>query len=106
MRVLLDECVPRKIKNHLGGHDFRTVPEMGWGSKRNSELLQLAAGKFDALITVDRSFAVQQNRSSDPVAIVLLAARSNRLVDLLPLVPQVEQALSEVKPGEVRRIRA
>jgi hypothetical protein len=43
MRVLLDECLPRKLKNDLSGHDVRTVPEMGWAGKKNGELLQLAA---------------------------------------------------------------
>jgi predicted nuclease of predicted toxin-antitoxin system len=43
MRVLLDECLPRKLKNDLPGHAARTVPEMGWAGKKNGELLQLAA---------------------------------------------------------------
>jgi hypothetical protein len=43
MRVLLDECLPRKLKNDLAGHDVRTVPDMGWAGKKNGELLQLAA---------------------------------------------------------------
>lgn len=30
MRVLLDECVPRKLRRELPGHEVRTVAEMGW----------------------------------------------------------------------------
>ena len=41
MRVLLDECLPRRLKREIVGHDARTVPEMGWASKRNGELLAL-----------------------------------------------------------------
>ena len=29
MRLLLDECLPRKLKGGLPGHDVKTVPEMG-----------------------------------------------------------------------------
>ena len=45
MRVLLDECLPRRLKRELVGHDAKTVPEMGWASKRNGELLALAAAE-------------------------------------------------------------
>jgi len=42
MKLLLDECVPRKFKNHLPGHECQTVPEAGLGGKKNGELLSLA----------------------------------------------------------------
>jgi hypothetical protein len=42
VRILLDECLPRRLKRDLVGHDMRTVPDMGWASKRNGELLGLA----------------------------------------------------------------
>jgi hypothetical protein len=56
MRLLLDECVPRPLKQDLVGHDVHHVVDMGWSSKRNGELLQLmVAAGFDALLTVDQS---------------------------------------------------
>jgi len=106
MRVLLDECVPRKLKNELAGHDVRTVPEMGWAGKRNSELLQLATGQFDILLTVDRRFAYQKNISGLQIAILLLTARTNRFADLQPLMPKVQSALANVQTGQVTHIRA
>jgi hypothetical protein len=51
MRVLLDECLPRRLKTVLGGHDVQTVPEAGWGGKKNGDLLRLAAAGFDAFVT-------------------------------------------------------
>lgn len=84
MRVLLDECLPRKLKRELEGHDVRTVPEMGWASRKNGELLRLAATEFDVLLTVDRSLFYQQNLRDLPIAIISLRAKSNRLVDLQP----------------------
>jgi hypothetical protein len=39
MKLLLDECLPRKLKNHIPGHECRTVPECGWAGKKNGELL-------------------------------------------------------------------
>ena len=56
MRVLLDECVPRRLRRELTGHDVRTVPEMGWAGKKNGELIRSMTGQgFKVLITVDRN---------------------------------------------------
>jgi len=82
VRVLLDECVPRRLKHELVGHDVRTAPEMGWASKRNGELLRLAEREFDAFLTVDRKLQHQQNLSTFPIAIIVMLARTNTLLDL------------------------
>jgi hypothetical protein len=42
MKVLLDECIPRKLKNSLQGHDCQTVPEAGLAGQKNGALLSLA----------------------------------------------------------------
>ena len=54
MRILLDECVPRRFCRELPEHEVRTVPEMGWASFKNGALLAAASGKFDALVTTDQ----------------------------------------------------
>ena len=106
MRVLLDECLPRRLKLHFPGHEVTTVPEAGWAGRTNGDLLELMAGHFDIFITVDRGIAFQQELAGRPFAVLLLQARSNRLGDLLPLVPAVLQALDAVQPGDVVRIGA
>ena len=47
MRLLLDESLPKKLKARLAPHEVRAVPEMGWASKSNGELLRLAEQQFD-----------------------------------------------------------
>ena len=59
MKVLLDECLPRKLENDLPGHDVSTVPEMQWRGLKNGELLKQASGRFDVFITVDRNLSFQ-----------------------------------------------
>lgn len=61
-------------------------------------------GKFDVHVTVDKSMRFQQRLHDRPLSVALLRARSNRLVDLLPLVPALLQALDQIKPGEVHEI--
>jgi hypothetical protein len=55
-RVLVDECVPRPLQPDLTAFDARSVQEMGWAGVKNGALIELAAGQFDAIFTVDREF--------------------------------------------------
>ena len=101
MRIVLDECVPRPLRRELPGHDVRTVPEMGWSGKRNSELMQLiGAAGFDVFLTVDQNLRHQQNLKGAGFAIVVLRAYSNRLADLAPLMPSVQTVLATIHAGD------
>lgn len=104
MRVLLDECLPRKLKTELAGHEVRTAQEEGWAGLKNGELLQVASLRFDVLLTVDRNLAIQQNLAGVGIAVLAMVAKGNRLADLRPLMPQVLEALKSAKPGEVIRV--
>jgi hypothetical protein len=101
VRVLLDECLPRRLKHDLVGHDVRTAPELGWASKSNGELLALATGEFDVFVTADRNLSYQQDVSAFDIAIVVLVARSNSLDELRELVPQLLKAFTLAKRGAV-----
>jgi hypothetical protein len=103
MRVLLDECLPRRLKNFISGHEVSTVPEAGWAGKSNGELLSAAGGRFDVFVTVDRNLPAQQDLGSG-VAVVVLAAHSNRLQDLEPLVPALLDVLETIARGQLVRL--
>jgi predicted nuclease of predicted toxin-antitoxin system len=70
MRVLLDECLPRRLTQALPGHDVRTVADMRWAGRTNGELLRLAADQFDVFVTVDRNIQYQQNAPSLELGVV------------------------------------
>ena len=61
MKILLDACVPRRLRDRLSGHEVRTAPDMGWGDLNNGALLDAMAGQFDALVTVDKRLPEQQH---------------------------------------------
>lgn len=98
MRLLLDESMPVRLRNHLRGHQVSTASEMGWAGAKNGQLLTLAAKRFDAFVTVDRNMQYQQNLHTLPIAVIVLTARSNSLSALLPLVPKLEAALISLQP--------
>ncbi len=101
MKVLLDECLPRKLKGELRGFDVQTVPEKGWAGTKNGALLRLMAGQFDVFITIDGNLPSQQNLTKLRIALVVLKANNNTYAALLPLMEQVTMALGEIQPGDV-----
>ena len=59
MKVPLDECQPRKLKNEFAIHDVVTVPEMGWAGMKNGDLLRLAESTFDVFVTADQTISAE-----------------------------------------------
>ena len=106
MRVLLDECLPRKLGPLIVGHQVVTVPQAGLAGLKNGALLLQAGGRFDVLVTIDQSIPNQQNLAAAKIALVQLAAVSNALESLTPLVPELLAVLPSVIPGQVYCISA
>jgi hypothetical protein len=103
MRVLLDECLPRRFKQSLPGHECHTVPETGWSGRKNGELLSFAerAG-FDVFLTMDRGLPYEQQLAGRGITVII--ARSNRLADLVPLAPACLSYMTSI--GAARLIHA
>ena len=104
--MLLDECVDRRLASDIRGHQVKTVPEAGWAALQNGDLLSRAQHEFDVIVTTDRNLPFQQDLSRFAIAVIVLRARSNRVVDLRHLVTQLLEALPVAKRGEVTWIGA
>lgn len=102
MKLLLDECAPKRLRNDFPGHEIRTLDEVGLKGLKNGALLSAAVGQgFDALITVDRRMPFQQNLAQLNLALVILVATPCRYEQLKLLVPNALGALKDIKPGEI-----
>jgi predicted nuclease of predicted toxin-antitoxin system len=103
MRLLLDECVPRKVKFLLadGGHECETVRDAGFSGKENGELLALAKQHFEVLVTIDKNIRYQQNVTGRNIAILIIRPASNDLDDIQPHVPHALLTLQSLKPGQI-----
>ena len=104
MRILLDESLPRRLSRELAGHSVRTVSEVGWSSVENGELLRRAAGQFDVFVTADQNLQFQQNLGALPLTVITLVARTNKLEDLRPLVPELLKRLATLQGRTFVRI--
>jgi len=106
MKVLLDECLPKKLKRDFVGYEVNTVPEMGWAGIKNGALLNLAAPSFDVFITIDNNLRYQQNLKTIPLVIVILNAKDSKLETLRPLIPSVLSALETSQTEQVLEFKA
>lgn len=105
-RVLLDECLPKKLQREFPDCAVAMVQEMGWAGKKNGELMKVARGQFDILVTSDQNLRYQQNLTYADIGVIVLIAMSNRMEALKPLMPKANEALQRIKPGEVIQIEA
>ncbi|MFI5098059.1 MAG: DUF5615 family PIN-like protein [Candidatus Acidiferrales bacterium] len=106
MRILIDECLPAALKGTLTalGQECETVRRAGYGAKKNGELLSIAGGRWDVLLTSDRNIKYQQSMAGRNVSILILCAKSNRMKDLLPLMPLCAEALLSIRAGQVAEV--
>jgi len=59
MKILLDECVTKRLKPYLPGHEVLTVTEKRWNGLKNGQLLEKAVeDNFDLLLTIDKNIIV------------------------------------------------
>jgi predicted nuclease of predicted toxin-antitoxin system len=97
MKILLDESLPRKLRNDFGDdHEVWTVRDKGWLSKKNGELLKLMIDDgFHLFVTADRNIQYQQNVGKLPIRIAVLCASDNRRMTLQSLIPNLFKRISE-----------
>lgn len=105
MKLLLDECVPKRLRNHFSSHEIWTVEEVGLKGLKNGDLLRAAAEHFDVVITVDRRMPTQQNVSQFNLALIVLVAKPCRYAQLKLLVPRVLEYLRTIKTGDIITIQ-
>ena len=94
MRLLLDENLPKRLKQDFSDHEIFTVRDKGWNGKKNGELLTLMISEnFDALLTFDRNLRYQQNFQKFSLPVLVLSAADNSYLTLSKIVPKIKETL-------------
>jgi predicted nuclease of predicted toxin-antitoxin system len=105
MRILIDECLPRRLKGWFESHDCQTVPEASLSDKKNGELLAIAERQgFEIFLTMDKGLGYEQNLTGRRIAVIVLRAKSNRMADLTPLVDECVSKMRSIESGQIARI--
>jgi predicted nuclease of predicted toxin-antitoxin system len=105
MKLLLDKCMPRRLKREFVEHQVLTVNDAGLKGLKNGELLRVAAAQnFDAMLTVDKNLTYQQNAPDFRVAVLVIDAKGNSYEMLKPFASKILEALKTIKSGEIVRV--
>ena len=104
MKVILDECLPRRILRDLSDHSATTVPRQGWAGITNGVLLERVEPEFDVFITMDSNIMHQQNMDELKVCLVVLHGTNSNYETLQPLVPEIRLAVDHAKSGSIIHI--
>jgi hypothetical protein len=81
-----------------------TVQGLGWAGTKNGVLLKRAGDVCDVFISMDGNIEHQQNLTHFSFGVVIVEAPSNRMEDLVPVVPELLKAIAASRPGEVRHV--
>jgi hypothetical protein len=97
VKILLDENLPRPLKQFFQADEITTVQEVGWTGLKNGELLARAEGMFDVFVLADKNLCYQQNLVGRRLAIVELP--TNRWPMLQQMAQKIVTAVHEIRPG-------
>jgi predicted nuclease of predicted toxin-antitoxin system len=102
MKILLDECITRRLKTFFTPeHSVHTVVEMGWSGVKNGKLLALCIEhSFDVLLTIDKNLVFQQNTRSLGITVCVFDTPSSKIEELLKFLPDFERMSKEFQKGE------
>ena len=102
MKILLDECVTKKLKIYLKDFEVYTVNELGWNGAKNGKLMTLCVeNAFDILLTIDKNMAYQQNMDKYKVSIAVLNAATSKIEELSLFIPAFILQAPALEPHKV-----
>ncbi|MEI7998279.1 MAG: DUF5615 family PIN-like protein [Candidatus Omnitrophota bacterium] len=105
LRILIDECLDRRLAKEISSFHVKTVPQMGWSGLMNGKLLTNAQAHFDVFITSDQNLSYQHNLDKYQIAVIVLCPIRNRMEDLKLLMPSLLKALTKPSGGKAKYIR-
>ena len=98
MKVLLDACTPRPLRDFLPDHSVQTAREMGWGQLKNGDLLREAEKQFEALISTDQNLKYPQKVVGRKLAILVLP--TNDWPTIRSRATEVAEKVATLKLGD------
>jgi predicted nuclease of predicted toxin-antitoxin system len=98
MKILLDECVTKRLKKYLDEFEVFTVRELELSGIKNGKLMTYCVGnKFDILLTIDKNMMHQQNLDRYPVTIVVLNCYTSKIEELITFLPSFKLQVESLK---------
>ena len=98
MKILLDECVTKRLKKYLEEFEVFTVRELELSGIKNGKLMAYCVeNKFDILLTIDKNLMHQQNLDKYPVTIVVLNCFTSKIEELITFLPSFKSQVETLQ---------
>ena len=99
IKILIDECLDRRLAKEIPTAIVKTVPQMGWAGLKNGKLLEKAQGHFDIFVTSDQNLSFQQNLLRLKITVIVLCPATSKIEDLKLLIPKLLKEFVAPKHG-------
>jgi len=107
MKIIIDECLPKRITQFFPEDEVWTVPQIGLGGSKDNVLLdELDARDIEVFVTIDGNIEYQQQFKNRVFGTVIIRAVSNRFSDLLHSKDDLLEAVKNVTSGNIIHISA
>jgi len=98
MKILLDECVTKRLKNHLPEFDVFTVRKLNLSGIKNGKLMTYCVeNNFDILLTIDNNLIYQQNLDKYPLTIAVLNCFTSKIEELITFLPSFKLQVDKLE---------
>ena len=105
MKIIIDECLPKRVTLFFKKDTAYTVPQIGLSGSKDTELLEeLDKRGIDIFITIDGNIEYQQQFLKRTFGTVVILAVSNRFADLEHLKDKILEAVYSVSKGEIEHV--
>jgi predicted nuclease of predicted toxin-antitoxin system len=98
MKILLDECVTKRLKKYLEEFEVFTVRELGLSGIKNGKLMTYCVeNQFDIILTIDKNLMYQLNLDKYPVIIVVLNCFTSKIEELITFLPSFKSQVETLQ---------
>lgn len=98
MKILLDECVTKRLKSYLAEYEVFTVSQMNWNGVKNGKLMELCvANNFDLLLTIDKNLMFQQHLDKYKLSVAVLNSSTSKIEELILFMPALKEQINKIE---------
>jgi predicted nuclease of predicted toxin-antitoxin system len=98
MKILLDECITKRLKNHLTEFEVFTIRELNLSGIKNGKLMTYCVeNNFDVLLTIDKNLMYQQNLDKYPLTIAVLNSVTSKIEELITFLPSLKLQINSLE---------
>ncbi len=107
MKIIIDECLPKRVAGFFAEHESWTVPQIGLSGSTDALLLnELEKRNINVFVTIDGNIEYQQQFKNRIFGTVVIRSVSNRFSDLIHLKDELIRAADSVAPGNIIHVPA